>query len=111
MADLTQRKKSMFDFPGRMMSGSKRGPKGHVCVWNANVLSKSRGKFWFGDLDLTADADELKALAAKEGEPIYVLSEKDARFTNEANPIWENAVSIIYPDGKMEIDSQAWVER
>lgn len=104
MAIAVKRTWSIFDSPGRMMSGSKTGPKGHVCVWNANVLSKSRGKFWFGDLDLTADADELKALAAKEGEPIYVLREMDARFTNEANPKWENAVSIVYPDGKMEVD-------
>jgi hypothetical protein len=97
------RKRSIFDYSGRMMSGSKRGPKGHVCVWNANVLTKSRGKFWFGDLDLTADADELKALAAKEGEPVYVLLEMDARFMTEANPRWLNAVAIAYPDGKIEI--------
>ena len=42
--------------------------------------------------------------AAKEGEPIYVLHEMDARFQNEANPIWGNAVAVVYPDGKMEID-------
>ncbi len=111
MPETAERKCSMFDYPGRMISGSKRGPKGHVCVFNANVLSKSRGKFWFGDLDLTLDADELKALAAKEGEPIYVLHEMDARFMTEANPKWENAVAIVYPNGGMEIDPDAYRER
>lgn len=104
MTATAQRTRSIFDSPGRMMSASKTGPKGHVCVWNANVLSKTRGKFWFGDLDLTSDAAEMRTLASKEGEPIYVLREKDARFATEADPNWGNAVAIVYPDGKMEID-------
>ena len=107
---ISEHKRSIFDYPGRMISGSKshygRQHPGNVIVFNANVLSKSRGKFWFGDLDLTRDADEIKALAAKEGEPVYVLREMDARFTTEANPKWENAVAIVYPDGKMEVNAE-----
>jgi hypothetical protein len=84
---------------GRMISGSKRGPKGHVCVFNANICIKSKGKIWFGDLDLTADAEHLKSLAAETGEDLYVLREMDARFTNEASPKYENAVAIVKIDG------------
>lgn len=73
---------------GRIISGSKMAPKGHVCVFNGNLCTKSGGKFWFGDIDLTDDAEQLKALAAEKGEDIYVLHEMDARFKNEANPIF-----------------------
>ena len=26
---------------GRMISGSKKEPKGHFCVWNANIVAES----------------------------------------------------------------------
>lgn len=92
-----------FTSPGRMISGSKTAPKGHVCVFNANVCIKSKGKIWFGDLDLTTDAAELERLAAEKGETIYILREKDARFMNEVKPLYENAVATIKPNGAMEI--------
>lgn len=93
----------MIDFtsPGRMISGSKTGPKGHICVFNANICSRSRGKFWFGDIDLTADAADLKKLADDQGEAIYILREMDARFRNEAAPLYENAVAVIHPNGEI----------
>lgn len=94
---------SKFDLRmGRMISGVKIAPKGHVCVWNANLCTKA-GKFWFGDLDLTDDAEKLKALAAEKGEDIYVLRERDARFENEAKPLLENAVAIITRSGHIGI--------
>lgn len=96
-----------FERPGRMMSGTKRGPEGHVCVWNANLCTIDGGKFWFGDLDLTADADDLKRLAAEKGCPVYVLREMDARFTTEAKPRFENAVAVIQPSGEIEINKAA----
>lgn len=97
----------MIDFsrPGRMILGTKKEPKGHVCVFNANVCSKSRGKFWFGDIDITTDADDLKSLAAKEGEEIFILREMDGRFMNEANPLFERAVARIAPDGRITVES------
>lgn len=93
----------MIDFTrmGRMISGSKTGPKGHLCVFNANICTKSRGKIWFGDLDLTADVSELKRLAAEQGEDIYVLREKDARFQNEASPLFDQAVARYSPAGEI----------
>ncbi len=96
-----------FKFSGRMLSGSKQGPKGHVCVWNANLCTKAGGKFWFGDLDLTDDADDLRRLAAEKGSDIYVLREIDARFHNEAKPLLENAVAIITPNGNIGINEAA----
>lgn len=88
---------------GRMISSSKTAPKGHVCVFNANICTKSNGKIWFGDIDLTDDHKDLAAMAVEQGEPIYVLREMDARFMNEAAPKFENAVAIISPDGAVEL--------
>lgn len=84
---------------GRMISGSKTGPKGHICVWNGNICVKSKGKVWFGDLDLSDDATQ-KALfeyAHALGEPLYILREHDARFDTAMNPKYENYVAIVSP--------------
>jgi hypothetical protein len=91
---------------GRMISGSKRGPEGHVCVFNANLCTRSGGKVWFGDIDITADAEQLKALAAEKGEDVYVLREHDARFQNEAKPLLGNAVAIVTPGGLIGIQDR-----
>ena len=88
---------------GRMINSSKASPKGHVCVFNANICTKKDGKFWFGDVDLTDDVEQLKALAAEKGEDIYILREMDARFKNEAKPLLENAVAIVTPAGHIGI--------
>lgn len=96
-----------FAHPGRMISGSKIAPKGHVCVFNANLCSRSRGKFWFGDIDITADAADLKALAAKEGEEIFILREMDGRFMNEAKPLLNNSVARVHPDGTITVEESA----
>lgn len=92
-----------FYRPGRMISSYKIEPKGHVCVFNANICIKSRGKIWFGDLDLMIDADKLKALAKSIGETVYVLRERDARFANEANPLYENARATITAEGVLQM--------
>lgn len=83
---------------GRMLSSSKTSPKGHVCVFNGNLCTKSAGKFWFGDIDLTDDAEKLQSLANEKGCDIYVLREKDARFHNAAKPLLENAVAVFRPE-------------
>lgn len=93
-----------FSRPGRMISGTKSGPPGHICVFNANVCLKSAGKIWFGDLDLTADTEDLKRLAAVKVEDVYVLREMDCRFESQASPRYENAVAIIKPSGEIQIN-------
>lgn len=95
-----------FESPGRMISGTKRGPEGHVCVFNANVCLRSAGKIWFGDLDLTDDLSDLKRLAATRGEEVYVLREMDARFRNEAAPLFDSAVARITPTGEVTINDR-----
>ena len=89
---------------GRMISGSKSSymqlyPK-HVVVFNANIVTKSRGKVWFGDLDLTLDEAKLKIVASALKEPLYVLREMDARFENEDQDFkfyQAKAVKVIEP--------------
>jgi hypothetical protein len=78
-----------FFIPGRTISYNKTAPKGHQCVWNANICTKSRGKIWFGDLDLTDDDIGLCNLARHAGEHIYILREHDARFDTENSPRFE----------------------
>lgn len=72
---------------GRMISGSKSGymerNPGNKVVFNANIVIKSRGKVWYGDLDLTKDLEDLRFVAFDLKEPLYVLREMDARFENE----------------------------
>lgn len=84
-----------FFMKGRMISGKKNAPEGHVCVFNGNICTKSHGKIWFGDLDLTKDNSELEALSEVVGEPIYILREYDARFEFEKNPQFDKAVAVI----------------
>jgi hypothetical protein len=74
----------------RMISGSKSGYKekypDNKVVFNANIVTESRGKIWFGDLDLTLDTAQLMNVARELKEPLYVLREMDARFENENQP-------------------------
>jgi hypothetical protein len=72
---------------GRMISGSKSGYHkkypGHKVVFNANIVTESRGKIWYGDLDLTLDITQLMNIAKELKEALYILYEMDARFENE----------------------------
>jgi len=76
---------------GRMISGSKSGyreryPNNNV-VFNANIVTESRGKIWYGDLDITCDEESLRSIATELKEPLYILREMDARFENENQTI------------------------
>jgi hypothetical protein len=76
---------------GRMISPSKslyrkRFPDNEV-IFNANIVLRSTGKVWHGDLDITKSLDELKQIAAELGEPMYILREMDCRFDNETDSI------------------------
>lgn len=72
---------------GRQLSAHKTAPEGCVCVWNANILTESEGKVWFGDLNITRDGDRLRSIALQIGEPLYILREMDSRFGTEDLPI------------------------
>ena len=81
---------------------SNKSPTGNICVWNANIVTKSSGKIWFGDLNLTKEGDRLKKIAAEIGEALYVLREKDCRFDTEKNPI-DLLISMAIWNTDMEI--------
>lgn len=56
-------------------------PKDDI-IFNSNIVTKE-GKIWFGDLNLTESADELKSISKELGCPLYVLYEMDGRFEEE----------------------------
>lgn len=87
---------------GRMISAGKRGPEGHLCVWNANVITKSHKKVWYGDLNITKEGNKLKEIAKEIGEPLYVLREYDCRFDTEDDPI-DSLVNNAVWNTEMEI--------
>lgn len=77
----------ILGYTGRMISGSKSGyhnryPK-HFVMFNANIFTVSQGKIWYGDIDVDIDKKNLKKLAKKLGEPIYLVQEMMGRFENE----------------------------
>ena len=74
-------------YNGRMIGGSKSDYHNQypndLIVFNANVLTRTHGKVWYGDLNVTQDEKILKSIAEQVNEPLYVLYEMDARFGNE----------------------------
>ena len=76
---------------GRMIAASKstycQEHQGEVVIFNANVITKTHGKIWYGDLNINLDFDNLKNIADHLGEDLYVLMEGDARFGYENDPI------------------------
>jgi len=72
---------------GKMLSFSKteyrQANPGHEVYFNANIVTTSKGKIWWGDLDVTIDGPMLEQVARELNEEIYVLRELDGRFENE----------------------------
>jgi hypothetical protein len=101
--DMTQVFEKYRLYCGRMVSGSKITPKGQFCVWNANVLSPTKGKIWFGDLNITQDGDRLKEVAKELGETLYVLREHDCRFGTEDEPLTEQLKKSVW-DTELGVD-------
>jgi hypothetical protein len=63
-------------------SGYRSSHPGHKFIPNANVFCRTRGKIWWGDLDLTLDKPKLEAVARRLRMRLYVLFEYDGRFEN-----------------------------
>jgi len=83
---------------GRYISSSKAALKGHVAVFNGNIVTEKAGKIWYGDLDITLEFDQLKEIADEIGQDLYILEEYNARFNKEnaGFKYWkENAIEII----------------
>jgi hypothetical protein len=64
---------------GRMISASKSGyimaHPDNLVAFNAQICPNGKDRIWCGDLDVTADAEALKRLAAGRGEDLYVFRE------------------------------------
>jgi hypothetical protein len=91
---------------GKMVGSSKsiysyNNPQ-NLIVFNANLASQDKGKFWFGDLDITKDHQQLKTLVAEIG-PFYIFSETDLRFTNESNPDFNKALGLYDKSGWINV--------
>ncbi len=86
---------------GRMLSGSKSAYRArypdHEVAFNANLFTPLQGKLWFGDIDLTLDGSALQRVADRIGEDLFVLSEMDGRFDQEAAPRWQHPLATFQP--------------
>jgi hypothetical protein len=98
---------------GRMIAASKtqyaKQHPDHVLVFNANLCTRTHGKTWHGDIDLTLDEELISALARAIGETVYVLYERDARFAGERAPEMGAYVIAVSPDGAVAMNP--WVGR
>jgi hypothetical protein len=63
-------------------SGYRMANPGNEFVPNSNVFCRTKGKIWWGDLDLAWDRPKLEAVARKLRVRLYVLAELDGRFAN-----------------------------
>lgn len=92
----------------RMISYSKsayvRRHPDNLVAFNANVLTEKSGKIWFGDLDVTKDADDLQKIANSLGEELFILRESDFRFKSEETPINE-AINLAIVSFKPKISN------
>jgi hypothetical protein len=76
---------------GRMIAANKgdycKEHQGDLVIFNANIITKTYGKIWYGDLNITHDFDNLKNVADQLKEDLYILVEGEARFGYEKRPI------------------------
>lgn len=106
--DIARSELGMF---GAMLSGSKIGYEtshlNHKAVFNANVVSETHGKIWYGDLDLARERDTaaLQRIANRLGAKIYVLREMDGRFEYEEKPRISAAVATYLPNQDTNTDA------
>lgn len=95
----------ILGWPGRMIYGSKSGYMkaypDNFPIFNANIITESGGKVWYGDVDIKLDQDNLRKIAEQLPEPIYILSEHDARFENEDKPFeFYKSRAMVIVNGK-----------
>jgi hypothetical protein len=98
--------------PGRVLSASLTEPQDHVVIWNARVVAfEGAGKervakvVWYGDLDLTDDRADLKALAHSRVSAIYIL--RPAKSHDDKTLDLDKAICKISPVGSFEIFKEA----
>jgi hypothetical protein len=78
---------------------------GNQFIPNANVFCRTRGKIWWGDLDLACDKPSLERSARRLRLRLYVLSEFEGRFENaerahsqiKSDALWQTGGPIRIP--------------
>lgn len=65
-------------YVGRMLSGSKSGPR--TVYWNACVFTEDGRQVWYGDCDPTVEADKFQKAANAAGTTLLVTPEQPFRF-------------------------------
>jgi hypothetical protein len=87
---------------GRMIGSSKGRYKeanpDNLVVFNSNIYTKSMGKIWYGDIDITLSLSDLKNMSREMNEEFMVLPEMAMRFEYENDPKLEDFVIIVKPD-------------
>jgi len=94
-----------FSAYGRLIAGSKsfyrkRHPNDDV-IFNANIFIKSKGKIWYGDLNLTQDAKNLQKVCDDLNEEMIIVTEMLGRFDAENRPyeeIYNDAHASFIPN-------------
>lgn len=84
---------------GQMIAGSKSGyhhlVPDHLVVFNANVCTQDRpggpGVLWYGDLDVTASRADLRELAGRLGQHLYICYEMGASPRGDRLPDFQDA--------------------
>lgn len=100
---------------GRLISGSKstyrKNNPDNIVLFNANIITINLDKIWYGDVDITLDADALIEIAKELNEPLFILQELAGRFGEEKTKLKElikRAYCIIKPSGEVEITGNSF---
>lgn len=86
---------------------TRKNPRNKV-YFCANIVTREHGKIWWGDLDLTKDADRLQKAADAIAANLYILNEMDYRHHNESRPFHEvQSVAVqVYEPHKQEVQKR-----
>jgi hypothetical protein len=88
---------------GRIISESRgdycKQHEGQIVIFNANIITRTHGKVWYGDLNISEDFDNLKNVADELKEDLHILMEGDARFGYE-----NRAINILLSCAKVTIN-------
>ena len=93
---------------GKMVGASKsdycRKYPDNTVIFNACIFDSNAQQIWYGDIDLTASADAIRALADEATETLYITPETPWRFGDEGVTI-----ELLRADPKVHIVEKAHV--
>lgn len=65
---------------GAILSFMKKAPEGCEVFWNACIFDKDLQQIWWGDINITRQAESLQRIADQRREVIYVTREHGFRW-------------------------------